>query len=45
MSVAAHNAVAAAAAAVQQKKFFRKKSSKIKLGKVKKVRRKILSRL
>ena len=45
MSVAAHNAVAAAAAAVQQKIFFRKKSSKIKLGKVKKVRRKILSRL
>jgi hypothetical protein len=40
MSVAAHNAIAAAAAVVQPKQFFRKKSSKIKLGKVKKFRRK-----
>ena len=45
MSVAAYDAVAAAAAAVQKKKKFCKKSSKIKLGKVKKFRRKIWSRL
>ena len=45
MSVAAYDAVAAAAAAEKKKKKFCKKSSKIKLGKVKKFCKKILSRL